>query len=73
MRVGGVVDVEEDNIGIDEVVEGVGVGVDVGLGFGGVGEFVEDLVDLGFYFGEGGFGLFVVDGGVEYEIWEIVD
>lgn len=57
-RVGAVADGEEDDVLVDYVVEGVlRAAVDGGLGFGVAGELAEDLADLAFDFGEGGFGL----------------
>lgn len=57
-RVGAVADGEEDDVLVDDVVEGVlGAAVDGGLGFGVAGELAEDLADLALDFGEGGFGL----------------
>lgn len=55
-RVGALADAEEDDVGVDEVVdceEGRG-GLDGGLGFGGAGEFAEDLAELLLDFVEGG-------------------
>lgn len=55
-RVGALADAEEDDVGVDEVVdceEGRG-GFDGGLGFGGAGEFAEDLTELLLDFVEGG-------------------
>ena len=58
-RVGAVADAEEDDVLVDEVVQGVlGAAVDGGLGFGVAGELAEDLADLALDFGEGGFGLY---------------
>lgn len=70
-RVGALADAEEDDVGVDEVVdrEEGGRGFDGGLGFGGAGEFAEDLAELLLDFVEGGgVGLcFVVDGGAKHE------
>lgn len=55
--VGGIADAEEDDVGVEEVVEGMGAGVDAGLGLGVAGEFAQDLSYLILDFGEGGFGL----------------
>lgn len=56
-RVGTLADAEKNDVGVEEVVDGVGAGLDAGLGFGVAGEFAQDLADLVLDFGEGGFGL----------------
>jgi hypothetical protein len=57
-RVGAVADGDEDDVGLDEVVEGEGAGaVDRGLGLGVAGELAEDLADLVLDLVEGAFGL----------------
>lgn len=55
-RVGALADAEEDDVGVDEVVDGEdsGGGLDGGLGFGVAGEFAEDLAELLLDFVEGG-------------------
>lgn len=55
-RVGALANAEEDDVGVDEVVdceEGRG-GFDGGLGFGGPGDFAEDFAELLLDFVEGG-------------------
>lgn len=55
-RVGALADAEEDDVGVDQVVdrEEGGGGFDGGLGFRVAGEFAEDLAELLLDFVEGG-------------------
>lgn len=69
-RVGALADAEEDDVGVDEVVDcEEGGGLDAGLGLGVAGEFSLDLAELLLDFVEGGgvgLGL-VVDGSAKHE------
>lgn len=66
-RVGGVADAEEDDVGIDEVVEGIGASIDASLRLRGAGKFAKNLPDLSFDFGQGSFRLLVVDRCAEHQ------
>jgi hypothetical protein len=56
-RVRGGADGEEDDVRVDEVVEGVGARLDRGLRLGVAGELAEDLADVLLGLCEGCFGL----------------
>lgn len=66
-RVGALADGEEDDVGVDEVVDGVAARFDGGLGLRVAGELAEDLLGLLLDFFEGGaVGLFGGVGSVRY-------
>lgn len=68
-RVGALADGEEDDVGVDEVVDGVAARFDGGLGLRVAGELAEDLLGLLLDFLEGGaVGLFGGVGSVRYSV-----
>lgn len=72
-RVGALADGEEDDVGVDEVVDGVAARFDGGLGLRVAGELAEDLLGLLLDFLEGGaVGLFGGVGSVRYSVGRAV-
>ena len=71
-RVAALADAQEDNVVLEEVVQGEGVAVDGGLGSRVAVQLAQYLAHLAFHFGEGGFRVFIVDRGAEHEACVIV-